>query len=554
MTCSINPHILRYIEIVENGEVRACAEQKQLVAMVRRAFETEDIYTDDEQVEKYLGLAKYFPYDEVFPWEQFVFALHMCTYRGSDNRPRWPDLFLLIGRGAGKDGYIALESMAAVSPYCGIANYDVDICANSEEQAKTPFMDVHGVLECPSHTRKLKRFFYWNLERIQGIKTKACIRYRTNNPKGKDGLRSGMVVFNEIHQYENYDNINVFTTGLGKKKHPRRLYATTNGFVRGGPLDDYLAQSLDILAGRMDDGGLLPFICRLDNADEVHDPKNWAKANPSLPYRPDLAEEIAKEYREWIRNPANATSFMTKRMNLPETNKDLEVTSWDNILAASQEPPNVTGKAGVLALDFALIGDMLTAGALIPTDGMYIWESHSWICRQSKDWHRIKAPLAEWANLGLLTIVDDAEINPELMVEWVEENLLGKYSLPVLSIDKFRWPLVLKAFARLGYSTEQKNVRFIRPSDQALIAPVIISAFTNHQILWGENPLMRWATNNAKLVSEGVNKGRGNYTFGKIEPKSRKTDPFMALVAGMCAAGDVENTELCLDLPDVATY
>lgn len=65
---------------------------------------------------------------------------------------------------------------------------------------------------------------------------------------------------------------------------------------------------------------------------------------------------------------------------------------------------------------------------------------------------------------------------------------------------------------------------------------------------------MRWATNNAKLVSEGVNKGRGNYTFGKIEPKSRKTDPFMALVAGMCAAGDVENTELCLDLPDVATY
>ena len=38
----------------------------------------------------------------------------------------------------------------------------------------------------------------------------------TNNPKGRDGLRSGKVIFNEVHQYENYDNIKVFTTGQGK--------------------------------------------------------------------------------------------------------------------------------------------------------------------------------------------------------------------------------------------------------------------------------------------------------------------------------------------------
>ena len=65
---------------------------------------------------------------------------------------------------------------------------------------------------------------------------------RTNSPKGKDGLRSGIVIFNEIHQYENYDNIDVFTTGLGKKKHPRRSYFTTNGDKREGP-DVYKRQA-----------------------------------------------------------------------------------------------------------------------------------------------------------------------------------------------------------------------------------------------------------------------------------------------------------------------
>lgn len=134
MSCEINPHILRYIEMVESGEIRACEEQRLLAAHVRRCFETEDIHTDAAQLEHYLGLAKYFPFDQVFPWQEFFFGLHLCTYR-ADGMPRWPDAFALIGRGAGKDGTIALESVALMSPHNGIKNYDVDICANNEEQA-----------------------------------------------------------------------------------------------------------------------------------------------------------------------------------------------------------------------------------------------------------------------------------------------------------------------------------------------------------------------------------------------------------------------------------
>jgi phage terminase large subunit-like protein len=50
----------------------------------------------------------------------------------------------------------------------------------------------------------------------------------------------------------------VFITGLGKKPHPRRLYATTNGDVRDGPLDDLLRQAEQILNSDIGDNGLLP--------------------------------------------------------------------------------------------------------------------------------------------------------------------------------------------------------------------------------------------------------------------------------------------------------
>lgn len=142
--------------LVEGGKIRACKEQHQLVKLVRKAFRDEDIHTDGELLESYLALQKYYHFN-LFPWEVFVMGLHLCTFR-ADGLPRWPDLFTLVGRGAGKDGYIGFQSFCLVSPYNKVRQYNVDICANSELQAKTPFDDVHSVLESPEHHRKLKRF------------------------------------------------------------------------------------------------------------------------------------------------------------------------------------------------------------------------------------------------------------------------------------------------------------------------------------------------------------------------------------------------------------
>ena len=125
MSCELNPHILEYIELVENGI--ACEEQKALAAHVRKCFETEEIYVDTEQLEKYLGLAKYFSFEKLFPWEEFLIALWDCTYWKSNNRPRWKIVFAMVGRGAGKDGFIAFDGACSISPYNPVKYYDVDV-------------------------------------------------------------------------------------------------------------------------------------------------------------------------------------------------------------------------------------------------------------------------------------------------------------------------------------------------------------------------------------------------------------------------------------------
>ena len=64
-----------YIDLVRSGTVPMCKDQIALCNYVERCFATEDIYVDEQQLERYFKQQKYFPFD-LLPWEKFIFALH----------------------------------------------------------------------------------------------------------------------------------------------------------------------------------------------------------------------------------------------------------------------------------------------------------------------------------------------------------------------------------------------------------------------------------------------------------------------------------------------
>ena len=532
----IPKEIQDYIDIVEQGTFRTCNEQKLLVAMVKKVFETETLKIDAIQVSKYMSYQKYFPF-ALFAWEIFCFVLHNCVFK-TDGTPRWSVLFVLMGRGGGKNGYLSFEDFCLITPTNGVAYYDIDICANSEEQAKTSFDEIYNILENPKWTKLFKKNFRWNKTEIVNIKTRSRIKYRTNNPKGKDGLRSGKVDFDEPHAYENWENINVFTTGLGKKPHPRRTYVSTNGDVRDGPLDQLIDKSLKILNGEIPDNGFLPFICKLDSVDEVHDENNWEKANPSLPYLPTLKDQMRTEYADYLLDPVINNAFMTKRMNIPQGRKDTEVTSWENILATKGEVPDFAGKTCVVGIDFSKTTDFVSVFLLFKQKDRFYGKHHSWFCTACNDKHRIKIPLDEMVNRGLLTIVNDVEINPTVIADWIREQRMI-YNIDKIAIDSYRYSLMSKALRDIGYDAKEKTIKLTRPSDIMLVQPKIHSAFATHRITWGDDPMMRWYTNNTKLEPAPNN----NFKYGKIEPKSRKTDGFMAFVAAMTLEEELPDAE-----------
>lgn len=536
MPCEIPAEVLRYIQAVESDQPKACKWQHALVAHVRRCFETEDIHVDTVQLQKYLGLVKYFPFDRLFPWEEFLLALWDCTYR-ADGLPRWKTLFVMVGRGAGKDGFIAFDSACSISPYNPVSHYNVDICANNEDQATQPSKDLVEVLESPKWEAKLNRHYYHTKEIIQGRKNKGIMKGRTNNPKGRDGMRSGKVVFNEVHAYENYDNIKVFITGQGKVAQPRVGIFSSNGEVSDGPLDDYLARADRILFDGEPDNGFLPFVCKLESKEQVHDPENWDMANPSLAFLPHLRQEIEDEYRDWCDHPEQNGDFITKRMGIRQGFQEIAVTDYDKILATNTEIPDLSGWSCTVGIDYAELSDWAAVNLHFRRGAERYDINHAWLCLQSKTLSRVKAPWQEWAKQGLVTPVDDVSIHPDLLTGYIQ-RAAQRYNIRMLALDHYRWTLLSESLKKIGFDANDKSrVKLVRPSDIMQVEPVIQECFDRGNFHWGNNPCLRWAVNNTKRVRSSKSKGvdTGNFIYAKIEAKSRKTDPFMALVASMVA-------------------
>lgn len=141
------------------------------------------------------------------------------------------------------------------------------------------------------------------------------MKYNTSNAKTKDGKRTGCLVLNEIHAYENYDQINVFESSFGKVKHSREFIITTDGYVRDGPLDEISSMCAEILETGENPLGYYPFICEIDSMKEVDIPDAWHKANPSMEYMPILANQIMHDYLEMKKIPSKRPEFITKRMD-----------------------------------------------------------------------------------------------------------------------------------------------------------------------------------------------------------------------------------------------
>ena len=545
--CKSRLYIDDYLAALDSGKIPSSKELRRAIPYIRSKLDDPDVFVDEEKTKKAVELIERYHKITLVDWELFVVALVHCYYQ-SDNTVVFSQFFILVGRGNGKNKFISGLTWYLTTHYHGLMGYNVDIVANSQDQAITSFNDIYEVLE--GTWEKSKRFFYKTKEVIKNLKTNSYIKYNTSNSRTKDGKRSACLVFDEVHEYEDWDLINVFRSGFGKREHSRIFYITTNGYVRGGVLDELLDLSEKVLSGEITNLRFLPLIYKIDEEEERDNPDMWVKANPSLPYFPTLKFQMEEDYELSKHQPSMAAEFMTKRMNLPAVENYTIVAPWEKILATNQPIPfeELKGMQCIGAFDYAEITDFASCGLLFKHKSKRYWLEHTFVCHKALkiESRKIKFPVQEMADRGLITIVYDDLIKPELISAWFLEQAKTYHILDIVA-DKFRISILQDEFVKTGLPLT--SVRS-GPVTHAMVAPLIERIFAEETIIFGDNPTMRWYVNNTYQELDA----KGNTTYKKIEPKTRKTDGFFALIHALTKDSSLPEDDGDFLSLDVYTY
>lgn len=552
------PYIDEYIHQWRGGEILLNKERILLIEWLEQDILTrDDIYFDSEQIENFIRFAEKW-YFKLEPFQTFLTCFIFLRYKEDDNLV-FDEFFIYMARGAGKNGFISALVNYFISNLHGIDFYNVSIVANSEKQAKTSFTEVFNVIDMNEH---LQEYFKHKKALIESYDTKSIFQFHTSNARTKDGLRDGCVVYDEVHEYENNEVVDVFSGGLGKVKDSREFFIGTDGFVRDGFIDRLKERAMRILNREvvLEEDSLFPFMCCLDDEEEMYDTNMWQKANPQFhpplsDYAKTLFKKVLKQYSKMQNDSSGYENFITKRMNLPKVDLEKFVTSYEKIKATNQgyDLDELKKRECIGCIDYASIRDFVANGLLFLQKGKFIMPkelTQSFALKpfvdkhyaysgeksegNNKKEHRKFAPIREWEQKGLLTILHRESMDPHLIVKWFVDRRSEGWGIKKIVGDKFRMEILQPLFEAEGFEVE-----VIRNPDaaSALLAPKIELAFDNGNVVFGDNPMMRWYTNNVLVVIDN----KGNKLYRKKEPVKRKTDGFMAFLYGVWASRDLED-------------
>lgn len=550
-----------YISMWRNGDIILNKERILLIEWLEKdILMMDDIYFDSEHIENFIQFSEkwYFPLE---PFQKFITCFIFLRYKDTDDLV-FDEFFIYMARGAGKNGFISDLVNYLISELHGIDNYNVSIVANSEKQAKTSFTEVFNTIDTNDD---LKSYFKHQKAVIESVDTKSIFQFHTSNASTKDGLRDGCVVYDEVHEYENNEVVDVFSGGLGKVRDSREFFIGTDGFVRDGFIDRLKERAMRILNREVSvkEDSLFPFMCCIDDEEEMHDTNMWQKANPMFhpplsSYAKTLFKKVLKQYKKLENDSSGFENFITKRMNLPKVDLEKSVASWEKIKATNQEYniSELKNRECIGSVDYASIRDFVACGLLFLKDDRYLIPrelSYSFVCKpfadkhygysttkaegNNKKDHRKFAPIREWEEEGLLKVLDKDSMDPYVVVGWFVNRRNEGWNIKKIVGDNFRMEILRPLFEAEGFEVET-----IRNPDaaSALLAPKIELAFDEERIIWGDNPIMRWYANNVLVKIDS----RGNKLYRKKEAVKRKTDGFMMFLYGMWASRDLEDNEV----------
>lgn len=531
-----------YASGVLSGEVVACKWVRLAAARFEAWLGRDDMRFDEARVARvvaFVAMLKHFKNRHrgqpfvLEAWQEFIVACVFGFYWVDSGRRVCQSVYIEMARKNGKTAFAAALSLYALIGD-GVAGAEVDLAANSKEQARIAFEFASKFARGLNSPKREYLRIYRNSVLFDRMDSKMLVF--ASDASKLDGYGASCYILDEYHEARDTKLKDVLQSSQADRDDPLGVVITTAGFNKDSPCYKMRTVCTEMLLGLVTDDTQWAFIYTLDEGDDISDEGVWRKCSPNL----------------WITvREAFLRSQIVKATNDPSADVGIRTKTF-NIWCDSAETwiPEQYITAAVhrdRLLDYAargaecFVGIDLSATSDLTAVAYLIEDAHGGPLRCWVEYYLPEAALQtkplreqyrEWARAGALKITPGNVVDYErILADILAYEGAGLYLWNV-SYDAWNATQFVISATNEGLTMQpfaQNIANFNRPTKE-LERRILSGTF-----LFDNNPITRFCLRNVSLRKDH----NGNEKPDKSNPE-KKID---GIIATLEALGGLLTTE-----------
>lgn len=442
--------------------------------------------------------------------EWIVSELYGWRVKDSGER-RYTQGMVSMARKSGKT-YLA-ASLAAIGLLMEnepAKNRQVLFVSNALKQAKLGYDMLSSSLRQVQKTSRLIRHrVKVQKERITDLPTDSFATALASDTSTLDGYAGTTIILDEYAAAKDRKVYDVLKSGQAQEPNSLLLIISTSGLDLNVPMYSEYKMLSDVLAGKKQADRYFIAIWELDDREEVHKPETWIKANPIFEI-----PAIKKRMQPKIQDDVNLgiaqddlIPVLTKSLNMWLQAADdsyISVDDWDK---TEIDTPDTTGRDVYIGFDMSKTNDLTAISWLVPIDGCFYVDSHSFVGTKYGLDKKIKLDgfnyrIGEKRGECSITTLDSGVIDTDEVFNYLV-NLIDKHRFNVKAIcyDPWNFNSILTRCER-----ELPNVPMIEVRQGTLTLNTPTREFRDNlfkkKIIHGDNQLLRYSMINARIKED----------------------------------------------------
>lgn len=413
-------------------------------------------------------------------------------------------------------------------------NRQVLFVSNALKQAKLGYDMLSSSLRQVQKTSRLIRHrVKVQKERITDLPTDSFATALASDTNTLDGYAGTTIILDEYAAAKDRKVYDVLKSGQAQEPNSLLLIISTSGLDLNVPMYSEYKMLSDVLAGKKQADRYFIAIWELDDREEANKPETWIKANPIFEI-PSIKKRMQPKIKDDVDlgiAQDDLVPVLTKNFNMwlqAADNSYISVDDWDK---TEIETPDVTGRDVYLGFDMSKTNDLTAVSWIIPIDGRFYVDSHSFVGTKYGLDKKIKLDgfnyrAGEKRGECSITTLDSGVIDTDEVFNYVKDLITkNNWNVKAVCYDGYNFNSVLTKFERELPSIPMREVR-----QGTITLNVPTREFRDNlfqkKITHNGNRLLRYSMINARIKEDN----NGWQLQKKSRNSNNRIDPAAALM------------------------